>query len=243
MIVIPAIDIINGKVVRLFKGGFDDVSIYADNPLDVAKKWVDQGATRIHLVDLDGAQTGTMKNREIVVQIANELSVPVEVGGGIRQQEDIDFLLNEGAQYVILGTKIIEDRNFLQENLGKWKHRIIASLDCKAGMVAQRGWVETSDLKGTTLAKDLEALGLSSLIYTDIARDGTLKGPNFQGINEMLDAVDIPVIASGGVSKIEDIQKLCALKKENLFGVVTGKALYENKLNLKQAIDLCSTNA
>lgn len=236
MIVIPAIDIKDAKVVRLHQGKFDRVTEYSKDPVAVAKQWEGQGARRLHLVDLDGALTGQMQNFKIVAKIAKSVKIPVQVGGGIRGIEDIFRLLESGTANVILGTKAVENKEFLTRILQKWQKNIIVSLDCNKGNVAQRGWTSTSDIKGTELAKALQKAGLQCLIYTDIAKDGTLSGPNFEGLEEILNTVTIPVIASGGVAGMEDIKKLCRLGPKGLLGAITGKAIYDGRLDLKEAI-------
>ena len=239
MLILPAIDIKDGKVVRLFKGRFDMVSEYASDPVAMAQRWEDLGAPYLHVVDLDGAQSGERRNQALIKKIAKELKIPVETGGGIRSREVVDDYLNAGLARVILGTKVVEDRAFLSDVLSVGRERIAVSLDCSNGFVAQRGWVDTSTIKGTDMAREFEVMGLKYIIYTDIARDGTLEGPNMSGLKEMLDAVDISVIASGGVSALDDIKALLALERKNLYGVITGKAIYEGKLDVKMAFDLC----
>ena len=240
MIIFPAIDIKDGKVVRLRQGLFDKVTVYSQEPLTVAQQWEQEGAKWLHVVDLDGAQTGELKNTSIIFKIARTVKIPIQVGGGIRKKENIKQLLDGGVARVILGTKVIEDRQFFKEALTRWPKKIAVSLDCQKGFVAQRGWAETLPIKATTLAKELEQLGLNCLIYTDIARDGMLKGPNFEGLKEMLNATHIPLIASGGVSSLADIKELMALKKDGLIGAIIGKAIYESMINLKEVIQLCS---
>ncbi len=240
MIIIPAIDIKDGKVVRLSQGKFQEVTIYSADPIGVAKKWEATGASWLHVVDLDGAEKGEIKNFDIIAEIAKSVKIPVQMGGGIRSIADIEKLLSAGVGRVILGTKVIEDKSFLKKILDQWSNRVVVSLDCSRGIVAQKGWTSLSTLKATDFAKELEAIGVSCLIYTDIARDGTLKGPNVKSIQEILAAVNIPVIASGGVSALEDIAKLKNLNAYNLMGVIIGKAIYEGRLYLKDAIDLCS---
>lgn len=240
MIVFPAIDIKEGKVVRLSQGKFQEITIYSIDPVSIAKKWETIGASWLHVVDLDGAEKGEMKNLSIITEIAKLVKIPIQVGGGIRTIADIEKLLAAGVNRIILGTKVIEDKTFLKKILDQWSNRVMVSLDCSRGIVAQKGWTSLSTLKATDFAKELEALGVSYLIYTDIARDGTLKGPNVKSIQEILAAVSIPVIASGGVSAIEDIATLKNLNAPNLMGVIVGKAIYEGRLYLKDAIDLCS---
>jgi len=242
MILFPAIDIQQGKVVRLLQGKFDEVTEYAADPLDMAQQWVNRGAQWLHVVDLDGAQEGKIQNWDSIINIAKNVDVPVQMGGGVRTQEDIERLIDAGVKRIVLGTKVIEDRNFLKEILSRWPENITVSLDCSNGMVAQRGWTSVTELRGIDFAKELEALGLKYIIYTDIARDGMLTGPNFESIQEMLDAVSIAFIASGGISKLEDVKKLCALESQGLIGAITGKAIYEGTLNLEEALKVCSQN-
>ncbi len=238
MIIIPAIDIMNGKVVRLFKGQFDQVTEYGSDPVDMAKRWESLGAEYLHVVDLDGAETGARLNESIIKKIAKAIKIPVETGGGIRTRDSVDDFLNAGIDRVVLGTKVVDDRKFLSDVLKAWGGRISVSLDCKNGFVAQRGWVDTSTVKGTDLAREFIAMGLKNIIYTDIARDGTLAGPNMDGLKEILDIGDINVIASGGVKSLDDIKALLALKRKNLYGAITGRAIYEGTLDIKEALKL-----
>jgi phosphoribosylformimino-5-aminoimidazole carboxamide ribotide isomerase len=242
MIIFPAIDIKEGNVVRLAQGKFDEVTEYSGAPTAMAKLWENKGSEWIHVIDLDGAKTGTMQNIEAVLKIAKEVNIPIQTGGGIRREEDIKKLLEGGIARVILGTRAIEDLSFLKKMIDQWKDKIAVSLDCSNGMVAQRGWTSTSNLKATDFVKDLEALGLSCLIYTDIARDGMLTGPNFESLGELAATTNIPIIASGGISDIEDIKKLLAVEDKGIIGAITGKAIYEGKLDLKEALELCSQN-
>lgn len=242
MIIFPAIDIKEGNVVRLLQGKFDKVTKYSGTPDVMAKIWQDKGAQWLHVVDLDGAKTGRMQNMEIILNIAKSINIPVQTGGGIRTEEDIRKLLEGGIARVVLGTKVVEDRPFLKKMIDQWKEKIAVSLDCSNGMVAERGWTSTSNLKALDFVKELEADGLSCLIYTDIARDGMMTGPNFDGIKEMAEATNIPIIASGGISDIEDVKKLLALENKGIFGAITGRAIYEGKLDLKKALSLCSQN-
>ena len=240
MIIIPAIDIKNGKVVRLSQGKFDEVTVYGEDPVAMAKKWEKAGAPLLHVVDLDGAQKGTMKNFDLIAQIAKSVRVPVQVGGGIQEKDEIAKLFSSGISRVILGTKAIENRKFLKEILNKWREKIVVSMDCSNGLVTQEGWTKTTELKATEFAEELEGCGLNTLIYTDITRDGTLSGPNFDSLKKVLDAVEMQVISSGGVSQLDDITKLMKLEPYGLEGVIVGKAIYENKLDLKEAIKVCS---
>lgn len=240
MIIFPAIDIKEGKVIRLSRGKFDEVTVYSEDPVATAKKWEKAGAQYLHVVDLDGAQKGSMKNFNLIADIAKAVKVPIQVGGGIREKDEIVKLFSAGIARVILGTKAIENRKFLKEILTKWRDKIVVSLDCADGLVTQSGWTKTTEIKATEFAEELEGLGLNSLIYTDISRDGMLGGPNFDGLKKILDAVEMQVIASGGVSQLDDIKKLIKLEPYGLTGAIVGKAIYENKLDLKEAIKLCS---
>ncbi|MBF0484987.1 MAG: 1-(5-phosphoribosyl)-5-[(5-phosphoribosylamino)methylideneamino]imidazole-4-carboxamide isomerase [Candidatus Omnitrophica bacterium] len=238
MLIIPAIDIKEGKVVRLFKGQFDKVTEYGSDPLETAMYWQALGAPYLHVVDLDGAKTGERANRDVIKRMAKELEIPLETGGGIRSLEAVRELLDAGIDRVILGTRAVEDKKFLSKALETWGSSIAVSLDCSNGFVAQRGWVETSQVKGKDFAQELARMGLKYIIYTDIARDGTLSGVNMQGLKEMLDIPDVNIIASGGVKNLDDIKALLALKNECLLGVITGKAIYEGTLNLEEALKL-----
>ncbi len=240
MIIFPAIDIKDGKVVRLFQGKFDEVTEYSGDPLVVAQKWQQQGAKWLHVVDLDGAKTGTMQNRDAIIEIAKKVSIPIQVGGGIRSREDIQRLIDGGVARVVLGTRVISDRDFLIEMLALWKKRIAISLDCSQGFVAQRGWTESSNIKAVDFVKGLEDLNITCLIYTDIVRDGMLTGPDIVGLRALLSMTEIPIIASGGVSSIDDLKKLLELESEGLLGVIVGKAIYEGRVNLEEAIRVCS---
>lgn len=239
MIILPAIDIKQGRVVRLFKGQFDKITDYGADPLSMARQWEDMGAPYLHVVDLDGAESGNRINQSIICRMAREIGIPVETGGGIRSHETISEYMQAGIARVILGTRVVSDRDFLKRALADWGERIAVSIDCSNGFVAQRGWQETSSIKGIDLAREFSAMGLQYIIYTDIARDGTLEGPNMTGLLEILDNVSVNVIASGGIKDVSDIKTLAALKRSNLYGVITGKAIYEGKLDLKQALELC----
>jgi len=240
MIIFPAIDINGGKVVRLRQGEFSDVTQYSTDPLSVAQNWVRAGAKWIHIVDLDGALHGEMKNFDIIAQLAKKIPVPIQMGGGVRTEDDIEKLIFAGIKRIILGTRVIEDRPFLKKILARFGDKIAISLDCKDGRLTQKGWTETTKVKGTDFAKELEALGLQCLIYTDIKRDGMLTGPNLEALSEILSTVKIPVIASGGIANIDDIKNLLTIKPRPVMGAITGKAIYEGKLDLKEAIVIAS---
>lgn len=238
MLVIPAIDIRAGKVVRLLRGKYEEETVYSHDPVGVAKNWQDQGATLIHIVDLDGALVGELKNIDVVEKIVKSITIPVELGGGIRNRDDINAVLNKGVSRVILGTRASRDQQFLEEVISEFKEKVIVAIDAKDGKVATNGWTTTEQVLATELAKKIEGLNLGGIIYTDISRDGTLTGPNIDGITRMLAATSIPLIASGGVSSLRDIESLKNLNAERLTGVIVGKALYEGKIDLTQAIKL-----
>ncbi len=236
MIIIPAIDICQNKVVRLKQGRFNQATIYSDDPLAVALKWQAQGAERIHIVDLDGAREGRLINLDIIRRITAELTVPVEFGGGIRTFEDIEQFLDYGIDRVVLGTRAVQDKTFLERVARRWPERIIVSVDCQNGLLTQQGWTETTDIKGTDFSRQLQDIGIKTLIYTDISKDGMMSGPNCAQLKEVLTVVDIPVIASGGISSTDHIRSLLELKKDGLMGCIIGRALYEKTITLEEAI-------
>jgi len=240
MIVIPAIDIKDGKVVRLFQGDFDKQTDYDPYPLIAAKRWRDMGAKWLHLVDLDGARNGVMSNKEHILYIAERLNLSVQAGGGIRDLKTVSDLIKADVDRVILGTRAINDQKFLKNLLALYGDKICVSLDCSNGFVTQNGWSAITKIKAVDLALQLEAMGLKWMIYTDIARDGALTGPNFEQLQTMLNTVKkINLLASGGVSSLEDVIKLNNLKSstgKQLWGAIIGKAIYEGKLDFKEAL-------
>lgn len=245
MILIPAIDIKNGKVVRLYKGKFSDVTYYEFTPIEAAAKWIEMGAQWLHLVDLDGAQTGEMKNIDVIKEIIQSFNVRVQVGGGIRSETAVESLWEAGVSRIVFGTKAIEDKSFIPRIFLKYGNKKMAvSLDCLFGNIASRGWTMVSNLEESVLdvIKNLEKKGVENFIYTDITKDGTLEGPNFEAILTVLNSVhkDTSLIASGGISSLEDVKKLNNLKSEDnrsLWGAITGKAIYEGKLDFKEALE------
>lgn len=239
MLIIPAIDIKEGKVVRLWQGDFDKVSVYPDKPETVACEWQRQGAKFLHIVDLDGARSGKLENLATLKKIAKAVKIPFEVGGGIRSLATIKQLVNLGVERIVLGTKVLQDKNFLKEAIVKFRGKVIVSIDARENKVASDGWLEVGNVDAMDFARELKRLGLETIIYTDIKRDGTLTGPNFDAIEEMVNDSDLRVIASGGVSSLDDLRRLRQLEKKGLVGVIVGKALYENKFSLKEALALC----
>ena len=229
--VIPAIDILNGKCVRLKQGRYDAETVYSTDPLEIAKKWESQGAKRLHVVDLDGARTGIPKNIEIIKSIAKEINIPIQTGGGIRNFDLIKELLSFGVDRAILGTTAVNNPNTLTRFCEEFGERIAVAIDNKEGKAATEGWTKVSKKDTLTLAKDAIELGVKRFIYTDISRDGMLEGPNFEEIKNFVSQVNVPVIASGGISSKEDIEKLKRLKIE---GCIVGKALYTGAVKLEE---------
>jgi phosphoribosylformimino-5-aminoimidazole carboxamide ribotide isomerase len=238
MLIIPAIDLRSGKVVRLFQGKFNREKVYSDNPVKVAKHWARQGAKLLHIVDLDGASSGRSKNLDVLKKIITEAGIPVEFGGGLRSIEAIADLLNLGAQRVVLGTKAVGDAEFLRKAWKKFGGRIIVSIDARGDLVLTQGWTKQASKTVVDFAKELKNIGFKQLIYTDISKDGTLAGPNILGIRDLLKATGLKVIASGGVSSLKDLRRLNKLESQGLIGVIIGKALYEGKLVLSRALKL-----
>jgi phosphoribosylformimino-5-aminoimidazole carboxamide ribotide isomerase len=241
MIIIPAIDLKDGNVVRLFQGKLEASNIYSHSPVTIARHWQKQGAELIHVVDLDGAFSGEIKNLHALKEIIKSVGVPIEFGGGVRSLETINSLFEAGVSRVILGTKAAEDSDFLKKAFGKFQQRIIVSIDAKKGKVLTEGWQSAKkDLAAVDFACQLKEIGFAELIYTDTLKDGTLQGPNFAGIKNILAISGCKVVASGGVSSLEDISRLKDLESEGVSGVIVGKALYEEKFSLKEAISLSS---
>jgi len=233
MILFPAIDIRDGKCVRLIQGDYDQEIIYNDSPTAMALEWEKQGADYIHVVDLDGAKTGNSLNREAIQAIAKSVSIPVQVGGGIRTMEIIDAHIASGVSRVIIGTAAIQDKPFLKQAVEKYGDKIAVSIDARKGFVATDGWTETSDVLAVDLLKELEVIGVKTVIYTDILKDGMMQGPNFHELEMMDKASTIDIVASGGVSTEKDIVQLREL---DLYGAIIGKALYEGKISLKKVL-------
>lgn len=232
----PAIDIIGGQCVRLSQGDYQKKTTYAENPLEVAKRWEKLGGEFLHLVDLDGAKAGNMPNFDLISSIARELSVPVEIGGGIRNMDAVVRYLESGVYRVILGTAAIRNPEFVKEAVARYGERIVVGIDAKDGMVAVSGWEEVSSVSALDLAKQMESVGVKTVIYTDIATDGMLQGPNVAAMKEMIEAVSMDVVASGGVSSLADLD---ALSKTGVEGAIVGKALYTGHIELPDAIALC----
>lgn len=234
MDIIPAVDIRDGRCVRLYQGDYGMETVFSDDPVAMAMEWQSLGATRLHIVDLDGAATGKLENLNIITGINNTLWIPVQVGGGIRHLETIEKLLEIGADRVILGTAAVENPNLVQEACRRFSQSIIIGIDAREGKLATHGWQQETELKALDFAHSMVELGVRRFIYTDINRDGTLTEPNFSAIFELVDAIRFPVIASGGISSIIHLK---VLNKLGVEGAIIGKALYTGDINLKQALD------
>lgn len=239
MIILPAIDIIDGKPVRLYQGDYDKKEIVADDIFETAKSFEDMGAEYIHLVDLDGAKSGSSANHELVIKIAQMLNIPVEFGGGIRTFETIKYLIDNGVSRVILGTIAIEDEELLKKAVAEYGEKIAVGIDCKDGRVYGRGWLAESNLDYIDFAKKMESLGVKNIIVTDISKDGTLEGPNVEMLKKLKETVNIDITASGG---IRDIQNIRDLNEIGLYGAITGKAIYAETLSLEEAIEVVKNN-
>jgi len=236
VIIIPAIDLKDGKCVRLQQGKREEVTVYSDNPAGMAKHWVSLGAELLHVVDLDGAFTGEQKNFDKIKAIRDAIKIPIEIGGGIRDLERIEKLISLGVDRVIIGTSAAKNPDMVRRACEKFPNKVLVGIDAKGGKVAVKGWIEVTEFDAIGFAQKMREVGAAGIIYTDISRDGMLVGPNVDAMSQMVSSVNIPVIASGGVSRLDDIRSLMRIK--NLWGVITGKALYEGALDLKQAIEI-----
>ena len=238
MFTIPAVDIKDGKCVRLIQGKMDQEIVYSNDPAEMAKKWEDLGAGLLHVVDLNGAIEGNTVNKKSVENILKNISIPIEVGGGIRDVETINEFIDMGVHRIILGTVAKEDPDFVKAICEKFPDRIAVGIDAKDGFVAVRGWVEKTEQKASDLAKKFEGYGVSAIIFTDIMRDGTLTGPNIERTRELAESINIPVMASGGVSELKDIENALDLKKSGVVGVIVGRALYDGRVDFKDVVQL-----
>ncbi len=234
MEIIPAVDLRNGKCVRLYQGDYNRETIFSDDPLEVALRWQSMGAPRLHIVDLDGAARGELCNLDIIKDIASALLIPTHLGGGIRRLETIEQMLKAGIEHVVLGTAAVEDTKLVEEACRRFSGFIIVGIDARDGRVAVRGWRQETELKTVEFARSMVQLGVRRFIYTDIGRDGTLTEPNFTAITELLDAVRVPLIAAGGISSLLHLK---VLKRLGVEGAIVGRALYTGDINLKQALN------
>lgn len=240
MIPIPAIDLKDGNVVRLLHGNFKEEKIYTADAGAVARRFIEDGARRLHVVDLDGALKGKPSNLSSVEKIMASVGhVPVEVGGGVRSLDVAETYFSMGVRWVVLGTKACLDQGFLREAASEYGDKVIIGIDARDGLVATDGWTKITTLKATDLCAQARAAGAKCVIYTDISRDGALQGPNLKGLDAFAETAGLEVIASGGVSCLADVKAIAELKRPNVTGVIIGKALYENKLRLSDAVKQC----
>lgn len=242
MLLIPAIDLKEGKCVRLRQGRMEDDTVFSDDPIAVAGRWVEAGAKRLHLVDLDGAFAGKPKNAEIIHAIVEAYpDVPVQIGGGIRDEDTIQAYLEAGVQYVIIGTKAVSEPHFVRDVAIEFPGHIIIGLDAKDGRVAIDGWSKLSRHDVIDLAQKFEAQGVSAIIYTDISRDGMMQGVNVEATAKLARSVNIPIIASGGITNLEDIRSLGEASHEGIMGAITGRAIYEGTLDFAEGAKLAES--
>ena len=235
MIVFPAIDIKDGKCVRLCQGRKDSQSVYYSQPSAAARLFEDEGAEFLHVVDLDGAFNGNRTNLQAVKDIVREVSIPVQLGGGIRSMEDIEELMNAGVYRVILGTAAMENQSFVRNAINEYGDRVVVSIDASNGYAAARGWTQVSSIKALDLADMLQSMGLKTIVYTDISRDGMMAGPNIKALKELSKRIDMDIIASGGVASSQDVMRIKAME---LYGVIIGKALYTGSISLRSLLEV-----
>ncbi len=240
MLIIPAIDLKDGKCVRLRQGRMEDSTVFSDDPVAMAQRWVDAGGRRLHLVDLNGAFAGEPVNGQVVKDISKRFpDLPIQIGGGIRTADTIEAYLAAGVNYVIIGTKAVKEPQFVTDMCRQFKGHIIVGLDAKNGFVATDGWATISDIKATELAKQFASDGVEAIVYTDIDRDGMMQGVNVEQTVNLALACGIPVIASGGITNLDDIRALKAVASKGILGAITGRAIYEGTLDVREAQTLC----
>jgi len=242
MIIIPAVDIKNGKCVRLLQGRMDDETIYSDDPETMALKWAQIGAQLVHVIDLDGAFEKSPQNIGVIRKILQSVNVPIQLGGGIRNLETVHMYLELGVKRVIIGTEAIKKPEFVKKICKIYPEQIVVGIDARNGRVAIDGWTHTTGIEAIELAKEFEDCGVAAINFTDIQRDGMQTGPNLDATLQLAQAVSIPVVASGGVSSIEDIKNLLPFERAGVVGVIVGRALYSGQLDLKEALDLTDQN-
>ncbi len=236
MLIIPAIDLKDGKCVRLRQGRMEDDTVFSDDPVAMAERWVDAGARRLHLVDLNGAFEGEPVNGDVVRAIAQAFpGLPIQVGGGIRDAETIEAYLVAGVEYCIIGTKAVRDPEFVDQVCEEYPGNIIVGIDAKDGMVAVEGWAEVSDVKAIDLARRFENAGVSAIVYTDISRDGMMQGVNAEATAALAESISIPVVASGGITNMDDIHRLLEVADSGIDSAITGRAIYEGTLDFSEA--------
>ena len=237
MIILPAIDIKDGNCVRLFKGDYSTVSKVAENPYETAQSFVNAGANWMHMVDLDGAKDGKLVNSDLIIDVAKNTDIKVEVGGGIRNMETVEYYLNNGIDRVILGSAAVKDQQFVIDAVNNYDDKIVVGIDAKNGIVCAEGWTDKSELNYLDLAKQMEHIGVRTIVFTDIDQDGTLAGPNLKQLDELTHNVSCNIIASGGISNLKDIININDL---NVYGAITGKAIYTGDLDLSMALQIAS---
>ena len=239
MLVIPAIDLKDGRCVRLRQGRMSEETVFSDDPVEMAKRWYSLGAERIHVVDLNGAHQGVPVNSEMIRKVTKTVPVPVQLGGGIRDIGTVDAYLKQGVRWVIIGTAALKDPDFVFEAASRYPDRIILGIDARNGKVAIEGWKEDVPVSPSQLARRFESAGISAIVYTDVLRDGMKTGPNIEATTEMARCTSTPVIASGGISGLSDVREILALAEYGVIGMITGRALYDGTLELDEAISLC----
>ena len=242
MLLIPAIDLKDGKCVRLRQGRMEDSTVFSDDPVAMAERWVQAGARRLHLVDLNGAFAGQPVNAQVIRRIAQTFpDLPIQVGGGIRDQQTVEAYLDAGVRFVIIGTKAVQEPGFINDLCAEYPGHIIVGLDAKDGRVAVNGWSKLSKHDVVDLARIFERYGVEAIVYTDISRDGMMQGVNVEATVRLARAITIPVIASGGVSTLDDVRALCMVEKEGIMGAIIGRALYDGAIDLVEAQRLANT--
>lgn len=236
MIILPAIDLRDGKCVRLYQGKFEASEVVGENPMEVALSFKESGAEYIHMVDLDGALNGEIKNLNIISEVVEKVQIPVELGGGIRDMKTIDMLIQSGVARVILGTAALNNPELVKEAVKKYGEKIAVGIDAKDEKVAVNGWLDISSVDYIEFAKEMEKIGVKTIIFTDISKDGTLQGPNLEQLGKLQKNVNCNIIASGGIKNIDDLR---AINEMGIYGAITGKAIYSGNIDLKEAIDAC----
>jgi len=236
MLLIPAIDLKDGKCVRLRQGDMNETTIFSDQPVEVARRWVEAGARRLHIVDLDGAFKGEPVNGDVIHDIAQAFpDLPIQVGGGIRSESSVDVYIQAGVRYIIIGTQAVKEPHFISDLCAEYPTHIIVGLDARDGKVATDGWSKLSKHDAVDMARHFEEDGVEAIIYTDIARDGMMQGVNIEATKQLAEAINIPVIASGGIKNIENVRKLARVSESGIVGAITGRAIYEGTMDFAEA--------
>jgi phosphoribosylformimino-5-aminoimidazole carboxamide ribotide isomerase len=236
MIIFPAIDLRDGKCVRLYQGKFEESEVVGEDPLSVALSFKENGAEYIHMVDLDGALNGEIKNLKTISEVVRTIGIPVELGGGIRDMKTIDMIIGVGVSRIILGTAALKNPDFVKEAVKKYGEKIAVGIDAKNEKVAVNGWLDVSSVNYVDFAKEMEKIGVKTIIFTDISKDGTLQGPNLEQLSKIKNSVSCNIIASGGIKNIHDLK---VINEMGIYGAITGKAIYSGNVNLKEAIEVC----